>query len=547
MKLIGNDWWALDTEEIKRYASTARGLSNIPGIRVTGFSSNQGWFNAVPPESLKVDVHRSHLPVLSGLTPMGAQLDDHHAIPLASREWLRPFQLEAVAWLRQRHGAILALDLGGGKTATATAAVDLPIVVGVPVSVIDVWRTECRRLGWTFHVCTNAEDLKASLKAGKTDCYILPYSQADRLAGYFTRHRMGAVLCDEAHTVANKYVTWSQAFRGIPRDRTILITATPMRNRLVSLWGLLDAACGRAFGGRNEFRARYCGAGPSPYGGMVDTGRTNVDELAARLTEVVFKRTREQMGIPVPVHHRAVHELRVARKFPTLLEILKGVSAPSGAHLTIINELRQHISTEKALAVPVGHIQITHHRVVWWVWFRETAKILEERIKAFGIPVDVMTGDAPTAKRTRILEEWGSVDKLREPRALIASVAAASTGISLSNARAAQFVDLDWTPLNLIQAEKRHHRFGSFYPELWTDYYVVPGTVDEAMALSLAEKQEESEGALGEDGSLAQMRLLLDSENSYLTEQEIVARAAKRMLMGSDNEESCSNPGEKVL
>ena len=102
MKLIGNDWWALDTEEIKRYVSTARGLSNIPGIRVTGASPHQGWFNAVPPESLKVDVHRSHLPVLSGLSPLGTQLDDHHAIPLASREWLRPFQLEAVAWLRQK-------------------------------------------------------------------------------------------------------------------------------------------------------------------------------------------------------------------------------------------------------------------------------------------------------------------------------------------------------------------------------------------------------------------------------------------------------------
>ena len=123
----------------------------------------------------------------------------------------------------------MALDLGGGKTAVATAASDLPIVVGVPVSVIDVWRTECRRLGWTFHVCKDAEDLKTALRLGKTDCYILPYSMADRLAGYFTQHRMGTVLCDEAHTVANKYVTWSQAFRGIPRERTYLTTATPMR------------------------------------------------------------------------------------------------------------------------------------------------------------------------------------------------------------------------------------------------------------------------------------------------------------------------------
>jgi hypothetical protein len=249
------------------------------------------------------------------------------------------------------------------------------------------------------------------------------------------------------------------------------------------------------------------------------------------------------MGIPLPVHHRSVRQLPVAHKFPTLSEILDGITAPTGAHLTIINDLRQHISAEKARAVPVGHVQVTHRRVVWWIWFRETAKILEERIKAFNIPVDVMTGDAPTAKRTRILEEWSSPDKLDEPRALIASIAAASTGISLSNARAVQFVDLDWTPLNLLQAEKRHHRFGSLHSELWTDYYVVPGTVDEDMALALTEKQEESEGALGKDGSLEQMRALLDEENFHLPEQEIVARAAKRMLMGSNHEENCTNSG----
>lgn len=543
MKLIGNDWWTLDTEEIKSYLGNARGVFSIPGVKVLGFSSNQGWMNPVKAESLRVDVHRSHLPMLSGLTLTGAQLDDHHEIPKPSQGWLRPFQLEAVNWLRQRHGAILALDLGGGKTAVATAASDLPIVVGVPVSVIDVWRTECRRLGWTFHVCKDAEDLKTALKLGKTDCYILPYSMADRLAGYFTRHRMGTVLCDEAHTLTNKYVTWSQAFRGIPRERTYLITATPMRNRLASLWGLLDAACSRGFGGKNEFRVRYCGAVASPYGGFEDTGRTNTDELASRLTEVVYKRTRAQMGIPLPDHHRNVVELPVARKFPILSEILKGISAPTGAHLTILNELRQHISIEKARAVPVGHVQTTHCRVVWWIWFKETARILEERIKAFNIPVDVMTGDAPTAKRTRILEEWGSPDKLNEPRALIASVAAASTGISLSNARAAQFVDLDWTPLNLIQAEKRHHRFGSFHKELWTTYYVVPGTVDEDMASALMEKQGESEEALGKDGSFEQMRALLGEEDSWLPEQEIVARAAKRMLIGDCHEENCTDTG----
>jgi hypothetical protein len=262
---------------------------------------------------------------------------------------------------------------------------------------------------------------------------------------------------------------------------------------------------------------------------MVDMGRTNQDELAARLTEVVYKRTRAQMVIPLPAHHREIISLELADAFPSLDEILKGVSAPTGAHLTILGQMRQHLSLKKAETVDLGTFTGQHRRTVWWVWFKETAAILQRRLEARGLTVDVMTGEAPTKRRTKILEEWGNPEHVGRPRALVASVAAASTGISLSNADAAIFVDLDWTPLNLIQAEKRHHRFGSFLPELWTYYLQARGTIDDAMGFALVGKQEDSEQALGEDGSLAQMKALLGEEEP-LSEQEVIANLAKRML-----------------
>jgi SNF2 family DNA or RNA helicase len=522
MKWIGTDWFSLDAEEIKCYLGTARGVATSPGVRISGLPASG---------TCRVDIHRSHSPLLPGAS-LGFQPGNDHEIPEESRGWLRPFQLEAVDWLRQRHGAILALDLGGGKTATATAATELPVVVLVPVTVIDVWRTECRRLGWTHHLCQDVLELKTAIKAGKTDCYILPYSRADKLAGYFTTARMGTVIADEAHILTNKWVTWSQSFRGIPRERTILLTATPMRNRLVSLWGLLDSACPGAFGPRNAFRAHYCGAHPSPYGGMVDTGRTNQEELAARLTEVVYKRTRAQMALPLPEHSRTLVEMTLPEPFPTFEVILKGVPAPTGAHLTILGSMRQHLSLQKAKNVELQSFTGPHRRTVWWVWFKETAAILQRRLEALGLPVDVMTGESPTKKRTKILEEWGNPAHVGRPRALVASVAAASAGISLSNAEAAIFVDLDWTPLNLIQAEKRHHRFGSFLPELWTYYLTARGTIDDAMALSLTEKQEDSEASLGEDGTLGQMRALLGESENALSEEETIANLVRRMLEG---------------
>lgn len=521
MKNVGVDWFSLDPDEIKRYAGTARGIFTVPGMKIGGSPASGAY---------RVTVHRSHLPLLPGALPKTLP-GNKHVLPKASRGWLRPFQLEAVEWLRQRGGAILALDLGGGKTATATAAADLPVVIGVPVSVIDVWRTECARLGWSYLVCRDVQELKDALKVDACEAYILPYSQADKLAGYFTPYRVGTLILDEAHIMTNKYVTWSQAFRGLPRDRTLLLTATPMRNRLVSLWGLLDVANPGAYGGKNSFRERYCGGIPGAYGGMVDTEATNQMELAQRLTESVYKLTREDMRIALPDHVRKVHEARVFSPFPSLDEILKGISAPTGAHLIILGEMRQHLSKEKVLNLDLRNTLDSGYRVVFWVWYKETAKILERRLNELGIPTDVMLGDAPTKKRTTILKEWGRPPRAQgDERALIASIAAAGTGISLSNARLAVFIDLDWTPLNIIQAEKRHDRFGNYWPSIETWYEIVPGTVDELMVEALIEKQRDSETSLGRDGTLNQMIQLLGEGAEPQTGQEIICSMAERML-----------------
>lgn len=517
MKIVGTDWFSLDPEEIEKYYRTAGGVFFSPGVK--NYSSGK-----------RVTIHRSHLPIV-GENSASVQSPESTIPEKEPPQDLRLFQQEAAQWIAQRGGSILALDLGGGKTRTSTACAELPVVVGTPVSVIDVWRAECERKGWTHLVCHDRDELKTALSASKYDCYILPYSRAEALAGYFTRFRMGTLLLDEAHMLVNKYVTWSQAFRGLPRDKTILLTATPMRNRLVSLWGLLDTACPGGYGTRNQFRAHYCGAHPSPYGGMVDTSPTHIEELARRLTETIYKRTRAQMQIPGPEHHRTVRETRVERKFPSLLEILQGIAAPTGAHLTILGEMRQHISIEKAKVLDLKEAISHGYRVVFWVWFKETARILAGRLKALGVPVDVLMGDAPTRKRSTILAEWGRVPRaIGDERALVASIAAASTGIALANARLAVFVDLDWAPLNVLQAEKRHDRFGNHWGQVDTWYEVVPGTIDEIMIRALIEKQYDSEVALGVDGTLDQMIELLQESEEPKSEQEIICAMASRML-----------------
>jgi hypothetical protein len=152
----------------------------------------------------------------------------------------------------------------------------------------------------------------------------------------------------------------------------------------------------------------------------------------------------------------------------------------------------------------------THQRVILWVWHHEVAAILKEWGRP-GVPVDVLLGDTHNRKRTEIVNEWRAGDHAK-PRVLIASIGAAATAIALTTARLAVFVELDWTPMNLIQAEKRHYRFGNVFKDIQTSYIVSQVGVDRQMMKALLEKANASETVLGEDGSLAQMRGLLAEE-----------------------------------
>jgi SNF2 family DNA or RNA helicase len=373
-------------------------------------------------------------------------------------------------------------------------------------------------MGWTYKVLDKKVDrLELRYAPPQVQALIISYNLLPALAGSLvlgSKWQTHTLIADEAHQLTNKRTTWASMFRLIHRERTILLTATPMRNRLRSLWGLLDCACYGAFGSEWDFRQHFCGARQGAYG-LEDHEPTHQDELAKRLQECVVKRTRAQVQIPLPKHTREVIECLIdSHELMGALTSLNDAGKRPAEALRALGALRLVIGKAKArdVARRVPALLEEHGRVILWVWHHEVAKILDNFALYPGrAPCDVLLGDTHSKKRAEIVNEWRTGDPSK-PRVLIASIGAAATAISLTTARAAVFVELDWTPMNLIQAEKRHYRFGNVFPDVATYYMVSQVGVDQQMMRALLEKAAASETALGQDGSLEQMRALLDEE-----------------------------------
>jgi SNF2 family DNA or RNA helicase len=388
-------------------------------------------------------------------------------------------------------------------------------------------------MGWTYRVLDHKADRNtlreiASLGADIPQALIISYNLLPALAGSMvlgSQWQTHTLIADEAHQLTNKRTQWAEMFRMIHRERTILLTATPMRNRLRSLWGLLDCACYGAFGSEWEFRKHFCGATMGDYG-LEDGDPTHQDELALRLTEVVLKRTRAQVQIPLPVHTRHVVEVPIPPRL--IMGTLTTLQRGNAEAIRALGALRVAIGQAKAVdaLAMLDDLVDVHGRVILWVWHHAVADILQEW-KRPGVEVDVLLGDTNTKKRSRIIEEWRTGDHTK-PRVLVASIGAAATAIALTTAKAAVFVELDWTPMNLIQAEKRHYRFGNVFPEISTTYLVAPMVgAERQMIAALLEKAEASELALDVDGSVDQMRALLAEEPP--TEKSLVDRWLKEV------------------
>jgi SNF2 family DNA or RNA helicase len=94
------------------------------------------------------------------------------------------------------------------------------------------------------------------------------------------------------------------------------------------------------------------------------------------------------------------------------------------------------------------------------------------------------------------------------PQVIVCSLRAAGQGLTLTRASNVAFLELDWTPARLAQAEDRCHRIGQASAvTAW--YLVAPDTIDETMA-ELLEHKRAVIGAVT-DGHVVESESLIDA------------------------------------
>jgi SNF2 family DNA or RNA helicase len=215
---------------------------------------------------------------------------------------LNPHQIEAALFALQSplsKGVILADEVGLGKTIEAGIVLcqcwaerKRRLLVICPASIRKQWALELAEKFNLPAIVLDAKGYRETLKAGRSPLnekavIIVSFNYANRLREELKAIAWDMVVIDEAHKLRNAYRPSNKVGQGIrwaTEDcRKLLLTATPLQNSLLELYGLSSLIDEHLFGDINSFRSQYTSAG------------SNLDALRQRLSTFCKRTLRNQV------------------------------------------------------------------------------------------------------------------------------------------------------------------------------------------------------------------------------------------------------------
>ena len=222
---------------------------------------------------------------------------------------LNPHQLDAALFAFRSplsRGAILADEVGLGKTIEAGLIISQlwaerkrRVLCILPAALRKQWNRELIEKFFIESLILETASFNQLRESGAAN----PFEQRDRvvLCSYqFARMKQwevgsvawDLVVVDEAHRLRNVYKKANKIARAIraaiDARPKVLLTATPLQNSLMELFGLVSFIDPHVFGNEESFREQFAKKGS-------DMGRREFDELRARIRPICLRTLRRQV------------------------------------------------------------------------------------------------------------------------------------------------------------------------------------------------------------------------------------------------------------
>ena len=400
---------------------------------------------------------------------------------------LRPYQRDGLGWMeflqRFGFGGCLADDMGLGKTVQVLALLEKrrrakagPALVVVPRSLVFNWKAEALRFTPEMRVLdhTGITRTCAADHFSQYDLILTTYGTLRRDAAYLKEMTFDYVILDEAQAIKNSSTEAAKATRLLRGKHRLVLSGTPIENRLADLWSLFEFLNPGMLGAVSVFRS-LVGNEQSAEGRTI---------LARALRPFILRRTKQQVATDLPEkleqtifcdlddtqrklydelreHYRQslltqVDSVGINKSKMQVLEALLRLRQ-AACHPGLIDKTRAGESSAKldALTAQLEDVLAEGHKALVFSQFTSFLSLLRTRLDATKTTYEYL--DGKTRDRQAKVERFQNDE---DCKLFLISLKAGGVGLNLTAADYVFLLDPWWNPAVEAQAIDRTHRIG---------------------------------------------------------------------------------------
>jgi SNF2 family DNA or RNA helicase len=497
------------------------------------------------------------------------------------------YQKEGVCFAASVGRCLIADDMGLGKTIQALATVELlrkemkisKVLIVCPTSLKYQWKSEIEKFTSSESIVFEGAQHKRIVQYGSDVFYkIISYHNVGSDIEYISQMEPDLVILDEAQRIKNFKTKISNNVKKIKSDYAIVLTGTPLENKLEELYSIMQFVEPFALGPFYKFLDEH--QIKNDLGKVI--GYKDLNQISLLLSDVMLRRKKtevlsqlpERMDknllVPMTEKQKELHDVyqsEVAKLISKwqrmgflnekdrqrLMINLNLMRMVCDSTYIVDQETRHDTKIDEVMNLLDEFFEQGHEKaVIFSQWERMTRLVAAELTKR-GIEFEYLHGGIPSSNRKSLFENFNNKPNCR----VFLSTDAGGVGLNLQIASLLINMDIPWNPAVLEQRIARVYRMGQ-KRNVSIINLVSAGTIEHRMLDVLKFKSSMAEGVLdnGDDSifmgesrfktfmnSVEQMvkPSINESESDVVADEEIEVRSANNVSTHETQEKPVEN------
>ena len=440
---------------------------------------------------------------------------------------LFPYQKEGIEFALYKKAAIIADEMGLGKTIQAISIAVLKkqifgfqkTLVVCPATLKSQWKKEIEKFTGEKALVVNGtpDEREKQYLDNNYFFYIVNYETILRDSLAINKAGMDFLILDEAQKVKNFETKTSSAIRRLQAKHTLIITGTPIENRLIDIFSIVGVLDPYFFGPLWEFSYKHCLFDPEKTNKI--NGYYDLQTLNTRLSDILIRREKrtvleqlpnvQQIDVPLELspeqaeYHAAyakgISQI-IRKKFLTAYDLqrlqllLTNMRMVCDSTYLIDEETNvspKMIELEDILLNQLD-LQNTNRKIIIFSEWIKVHKLIGQMLRKNKIGFVELNGKAPVKSRGELIKKFENSPECK----VFLSTEAGGAGLNLQMADILINFELPWNPAKKNQRIGRIDRLGQKSNKLTIYNLITRNSIEQQIAAGLLIKQSLFDGVL---------------------------------------------------